>query len=82
MKDKILAVCTADEAYALRLQEALSERDAFPFSVYIYTKPEPLNANTKISLYLADEFFYEKISGAGEAAILLRGRENGPRAGR
>lgn len=82
MKDKILAVCTADEAYALRLQEALSERDAFPFSVYIYTKPDRLDISANISLYLADEFFYDRIENAGGPLILLRSRENGPRADR
>ncbi|MCR5118536.1 MAG: hypothetical protein K6B44_02810 [Lachnospiraceae bacterium] len=82
MKDKILAVCTVDEAYAKRLQDALSERDAFPFSVFIYTKSENLGNSEKISLYLADETFYEGLKNAGKALILLKSRENGPEAER
>ncbi|MCR4585658.1 MAG: hypothetical protein K5686_08030 [Lachnospiraceae bacterium] len=82
MKDKILAVCTADEAYALRLQEALSEREAFPFSVYIYTKAGMSRPPGKINLYLADETFYDRLDDPDVPRILLRSRENGPRAER
>ena len=82
MKNYILAICTADEAYAKRLQEALSEREAFPFSVFIYTKPGQTDTSGRISLYLADEYFYEKIKNAGGFPILLRSRENGPDAER
>ena len=82
MKDKILAVCTADEAYALRLQEALSEREAFPFSVYIYTKYDQLKDSGRITLYLADEAFYENLRAAGADTILLRSRETGPHSER
>ncbi len=82
MNDRILAVCTADEAYAKRLQEALSERETFPFSVFIYNKPDQLDDNKKISLYLADEFFYERLKGHKEDLILLKGKEKGPSADR
>lgn len=77
MNDRILAVCTADEAYAKRLQEALAERETFPFSVFVYTRPDQLDKSRNISLYLADEFFYDKLKDSGQPLILLKGRENG-----
>ncbi len=57
----IMALCDKDEEYVYRLQELLSRRESFPFTVSAYTDREAFKAELKkgrFALVLAAEDFY------------------------
>ena len=63
MKD-IMALCDKDEEYVYRLQELLSQRESFPFTVSGYSDREAFKQELKkrrFSLVLASEGFYRDV---------------------
>ncbi len=79
----ILALCDRDEEYVYRLQELLSRRESFPFTVCSYTDREAFRQEMKkkkFSLVVASEGFYKdarELDKDGEIQlILLKGTED------
>jgi len=65
MKQEKMAIVDTDRGYAYRLQEILTKRETFPFSVSVYTDPELLSEEGKperFRLLLAGGECYEKLS--------------------
>ncbi len=65
----IMALCDKDEEYVYRLQELLSRRESFPFTVSSYTDREAFRAELKkgrFSLVLASDAFYRDAQQADE----------------
>ncbi|MBR5420502.1 MAG: hypothetical protein IK115_05070 [Lachnospiraceae bacterium] len=80
MKKEIIALCDRDEAYVYRLQELLSRRESFPFTVSCYTSEERFSEELKkgrIGLVLAGESFYKLAAGAETHPPLLLLKEKG-----
>ncbi len=65
----IMALCDKDEEYVYRLQELLSRRESFPFTVSSYTDREAFRAELKrgrFGLVLASDDFYRDAQQADE----------------
>ena len=61
---EIMALCDKDEEYVYRLQELLSRRESFPFTVGVYSDREAFKQELKkghFSLILASEEFYRQV---------------------
>ena len=82
MKD-IMALCDKDEEYVYRLQELLSQRESFPFTVSGYSDREAFRQELKkgrFSLVLASEGFYRDVCELDEdrrPPLMLLKEKNG-----
>ena len=86
MKD-IMALCDKDEEYVYRLQELLSQRESFPFTVSGYSDREAFKQELKkgrFSLVLASEGFYRDVCELDEESrpplMLLKEKNSIPEA--
>lgn len=73
----IMALCDKDEEYVYRLQELLSRRESFPFTVSSYTDREAFRQemkNKRFSIVVASEGFYtdaRELDRDGDTQLIL-----------
>lgn len=67
MKQEKIAICDGDRDYAYRLQEVLTKRESFPFSVSVYTDASQLQTENlkQYELLLSDGKNYEALVTTG-----------------